>query len=222
MNKTCKHCHVIVNTQAAICPLCHKKLEKGESQNVFPKIESDFRYHEEMLKILFIFSMVGMGISLFINFIIARKISWSLFVVIGILSFWVTLKTALNRKNKIYKILFLEMLLLILLSVFIDYKTGFIKWSFTYVLPFLCISYTITFILYRIFFNPSRINKDYITYTYLNSFIGIFPLYFILRKMINVYWPSIVSICISFLAVLFLLLFNSKTIANELKKRFHF
>lgn len=196
--------------------------EKRKEESVFPKIESNFRYHEVMLKILFALSMIGMFVSLLINFIIAKQISWSLFVVAGIFSFWFTIKTAFNRKNKIYKILFLEMLLLLLLSIFIDYKTGFLKWSLTYVLPFLCISYIIAFLIYRIFFQPSRINKDYLTYTYLNSFIGILPLYFILHDEITVYWPSIISISMSFLAVFFLLIFNSKTISNELERRFHF
>ena len=117
------------------------------------------------------------------------------------------------------RILFAEIIAIIILSILWDLSTGFHKWSLTYCLPFLCIAYTITFLIIRIF--TKYHNKEYILYTYLNSLIGIFPLYFILKDNLNTLWPSYISVLTSIFALIFLFIFNHHTLETEIERRLH-
>lgn len=218
----CFNCNIIINSSVKKCPLCHNNINISNTTNVYPIIENNFKYHTLLYQILAFLSLLGTFISVFINVLISHKISWSLFVVCGIISFWITFITAINHHNKMYKSLFFEILIIIIGATLWDYLTGWHEWSITYVLPFLCVSYIILFIVNRVFINGNRISKDYILYTYINSLIGLIPIYFTLRHKIEIVWPSIISIIMSISALIFLMVFNHKTITNELERRFHF
>ena len=117
------------------------------------------------------------------------------------------------------RILFTEILSIMILSIIWDLLTGFHKWSLMFVLPLLCIAYTITFLIIRIFTRQTR--KEYILYTYLNSLIGLIPLYFIIGNKLSVLIPSYISVSISIVALIFLFIFNQRTLEDEIERRLH-
>ena len=172
-----------------------------------------------MIKISLFISLCGIIFSLLINYWVNNQISWSPFVILGILSFWLTFSMGINSKHGFMRILFAEIISIMVLSIIWDLLTGFHKWSITYCLPFLCISYTITFLIIRIFTRHTR--REYILYTYLNSLIGLLPLYFIIKNNLNTLWPSYVSVSTSILALIFLFIFNYYTLGTEIERRMH-
>lgn len=156
---------------------------------------------------------------MFINYTINRKLSWSLFVILGIITFWLTIYNGIKKRHNFFNLLITEIISLIILSILWDYYTGFYKWSLIFVMPFICTIYTITFLVIRIFTNKST--KDFILYTYINSLIGATPLYFILTNKFKILWPSYVSVSTSIFALIFLIIFNQNTLENEIEKRLH-
>ncbi len=218
MNK-CPKCNVILHINEDTCPLCHNPIELKESNSIYPKIKSKYYSPKLFIKIMILLSTLGIIFSCSINYLVNQKLSWSIFVILGIISFWLTFIINTKYTKSFIKKLFIEILFIIILSIIWDKSTGFHKWSITYVLPFLCSSYTITFLIIRIF--TSKATKEYVLYTYLNSLIGFIPLYFIIHKSINPLWPSYLSIITSIFAICFLFLFNRKTLESEIERRLH-
>ena len=219
--KKCYKCNVTVNSSLSKCPLCQNEIEHGKSETcVFPIIPTIYKKHRLLYKILSFISIFGAIMCLVINNIVSKEISWSWFVIAGILSFWLTLMTAIKRRNHFMKLLFTQFNVIIIINIFWDVVTGWNMWSINYVFPFICISYIIAMFIMRIFFKYYI--KDYIMYITLNCLMGIVPLFLILFSIVSVTWPSIMSGLISIFMVSLLAIFNRKSFTKELTRRFHF
>ena len=218
--KKCYKCDVTINSSIAKCPLCNSNIDDDNIDNsVFPTIPSMYTRNTVFFRLLWFLSLLGVVLCMVINYIVSNKISWSLFVIAGIASFWVTFITGIRKRHHFMKLLFSEIMLILIASLLWDYFTGWHLWSVTYVLPFISIAYITTLFFLRIFIK--NIFKDYIIYIYINSLIGLVPLYFIFRNILNNEWPSIVCVLFSICSILALAVFNHRQMKNELERRLH-
>ena len=103
----CHKCNVYINTSVSKCPLCHSPLEENEGIDVFPIPNFDYKKHNLFIKLLFACSLISIFICLFINYSISNKISWAYFVVLAIVSFWITLIEAIKGRKNFIRMLFL-------------------------------------------------------------------------------------------------------------------
>lgn len=221
MKRICFKCNVLINSKSIKCPLCGTKLKfKNKGEDVFPKIENNFKNSRLAIKILKLITIFATLVSLFIDYMISSNITWSFFVAFAMIMFWTTLKTGIRRKKNILKFLFAELNLVIIASIITDIKLGFTMFSLTYVLPFSIISYISCVFILRIFLNIKL--KDYIFYTYINCLIGLIPLLLIINKIIKITWPSSICIILSILLILLLYIFNKKQVEEELERKLHF
>ena len=218
MNK-CNKCNVFINTKTSKCPLCGCNIKINNGENVFPYVNClDKKYHL-MKKILLFLSLCGIFISLYINYSIAHTLSWSYFVVLGIITFWVTLLISLNSRKNLIKMLFLEMIFLIILSLIWDYSTGFKLWSVNYLLPFIIVSYLIGVFILNMFIK--KLKGEFAFYTCFASVLGLIPGLLIILNKLYVNIPSYICSIFSIVMLIYLLVFNKKIVRNELEKRFH-
>lgn len=218
MNK-CNKCNVYINTKTNKCPLCGCNIKIKNGENVFPHVNYlDKKYHL-MKKILLFLSLCGIFISLYINYSIAHTLSWSYFVVLGIITFWVTLLISLNSRKNLIKMLFLEMIFLIILSLIWDYSTGFKLWSVNYLLPFIIVSYLIGVFILNMFIK--KLKGEFAFYTCFASVLGLIPGLLIILNKLYVNIPSYICSIFSIVMLIYLLVFNKKIVRNELEKRFH-
>jgi len=215
----CLKCNVSLHINNDRCPLCHSKIVNPKKDSIFPEVKPKYKLHQLLLKIFLFTSLCGIVFSLMINKIVNKKLSWSIFVILGICTLWFTIITGIKKRHNLMKLLFAEILIMIIFAFLWDKSTGYHKWSLTFVLPFLCIAYIITFLILRIFTN--KIKKEHILYTYLNALIGLFPLYSILKKNLTPLWPSYLSIFTSIFALIFLFIFNHRTLESEIERRLH-
>ena len=218
MNK-CNKCNVYINTKTNKCPLCGCNIKNSNGENVFPHINYLNRKYHLMKKILLFLSLCGIFISLYINYSIAHTLSWSYFVVLGIITFWITLLISLNSRKNLIKMLFLEMIILITLSLIWDYSTGFKLWSINYLLPFLCVLYLIGIFILKLFMK--RYKSEFVFYASISSIIGLIPGVLILFDKLYVIFPSYICSIFSIVMLIYLLVFNKKIVKDELEKRFH-
>jgi len=218
--KKCYRCKVSVNADVEKCPLCNGNL-KGTTQeeNIFPVIPSIYTKNTVFLRLLLFVSMLGCMICAIINLLFNKEFGWSVFVIAGIVSFWVTFIIGIKKRNHFMKLLFSEVMMILIASVLWDYFTGWHLWSVTYVLPFVSIAYITTLFFLRFFIK--NIFKDYIIYIYINSLIGLIPLYFILRGTLNNEWPSVLCVLFSVCVILALAVFNHRQMKNEIERRLH-
>ena len=217
--RKCLKCNVSIASNTNVCPLCNTSVDKGEYEDVFPRIEYNYKNHSLLFNILKVCSLLAIFICLFVNFVVSRSITWSWFVIAGIISFWITLVTVLKGRKHFMKMLFVEIIIIIIISILWDYFTGFHLWSINYCLPFLCTIYTISILLMRLF--RQKIVKDFIFYATVNSMIGLVPGILLLFDKVTVLWPSYISVIISVVILVFLLVFNKRQVTNELERRFH-
>lgn len=215
----CLKCKVKIASNTNICPLCNTPVKKGEVNDVFPSIVYNYKNHNLLLNILKCCSIIAIIFSLFINFVINRRISWAWFVVAGVCSFWLTLVTALRGRKHFMKMLFGEIILITICSILWDYFTGFHGWSINYCLPFLCSIYTILVLLMRIF--RANLAKDFIFYATINAMMGLIPGVLLIFNKVQLAWPSCISVFISLIVLAFLMVFNKKQLKNEFERRLH-
>lgn len=218
--KKCYKCNVTINSSIAKCPLCGSRIDDdNRDESVFPIIPSMYTKHKLVFKLLLFASVLGCVVCSLINYVVSKDFRWSLFVIAGIVSFWATFITGVKRRGDFIKLLFGEIMLLIIASVVWDYFTGWYFWSVTFVLPFLCIAYITTLFILRIFLK--NIFKDHIIYIYVNSLIGLVPMYFLLADKLLIEWPSLLCVIFSVLSLVALAIFNHKQMKNELERRLH-
>lgn len=217
--KKCYKCDVFINTDNNKCPLCHNIIEDGIPNSVFPKIPYIYTKHNLIIKILLFISIFGCIVCSIINYLVSKNVNWAIFVIFGIITFWITFVTGLKGKNNFMSLLFGEVILILIISIIWDYFTGWYFWSITYVLPFLCIAYNVVLFCFRLFLK--NIFKDHIIYIYITSIIGLIPLYFILKNKLSAEWPSILCVVFSIFLILVLAIFNHKQMKNELERRLH-
>ncbi len=215
----CSKCGVIINAGGNTCPLCGSTLNKTLDNQVFPQVDWDFKHHNLLVKLLLFLSLTALCISCFVNLAISHHITWAWFVGAGIISFWFSLSTALKERKHFIRMLFAEMLIILLISVIFDYKTGWHKWSVSYCLPFLTSIYMLAILIMRLFLQ--RVHKDFTFYATINSLIGLIPGIFIITNYITTLWPSYISVILSIVILVFMLVFNKRQLANELERRLH-
>ncbi len=215
----CQKCNVEINTCVSICPLCNNPVKKSSGVDVFPVTIFDYKKHNLFLKLLFALSLIASLISLFINYSISKKISWAYFVVLAIISFWLTLIEAIRGRKNLCKMLFLEMIIILFLSYLWDKATDFHGLCLNYCLPFLCVLYIISILIILLF--KSKFKKEFIFYALINSIIGLIPGLLIIIDKVTIFWPSYISVIVSIVILVFLLVFDIKQVKGELERRFH-
>lgn len=215
--RICKKCNLKIKTDSDICPLCQNKLIGKKEENVFPIIPNIYKKYFTFFKILlfisFVTSLLCIAVDLMIN-----KYHFSLFVILGFVCLFIILKTAFNNKESIFKSILSQLIILSCLSILWDYFTGFHHWSFTYVIPILCIICSINLAILSIML------KDYleqeIFYFICTILIGIIPLLFIVIDIPNKI-PSVISVLFNLICFITLLIFKFKDVKEELKRRMH-
>lgn len=215
--RICKKCNLKIKTDSDMCPLCQNKLIGKKEENVFPIIPNIYKKYFTFFKILlfisFVTSLLCIAVDLMIN-----KYHFSLFVILGFVCLFIILKTVFNNKESIFKSILSQLIILSCLSILWDYFTGFHHWSFTYVIPILCIICSINLAILSIML------KDYleqeIFYFICTILIGIIPLLFIVIGISNKI-PSIISTLLNLICFITLLIFKFKDVKEELKRRKH-
>lgn len=222
--KYCDQCHIEISTEHEYCPLCHQVLKgdnKGHVDDLYP---SALPPRREVLpltrKIISFIMLISIMILAIINLLTSPMQWWSLIPIGSILYGWMIVRVGiLSKSNIAMKLVFLTAVLIIILNV-IDRLVGEESgWALNYVTPFALIacSVAISMIIWI-----KRINyRDYYFYLITILFFGIVPFILYLFHVINVLWPSVVSISVVLFILLFIIFFFPKTIKEEMKKRFH-
>ena len=216
----CRNCNVHIREKRDKCVLCENKLEglQENSENIFPEIPPFYESHLA-LKIMIFISIVALVISFGINIIFPSKINWPILFMLVVISIWVGLIIIVQKRYHIPKKIIWQVIIVSILAVFWDYKTGWRGWSLDYVIPIACVSAMIIMYITAKIMNLSI--SDYITYIFLAGIFGIIPVLFIIFNLVDISYPSIMSIGASIILLSAILIFQGKEIKSEIIKRMH-
>jgi len=174
--KRCEKCKVNIIGKRKSCPLCQGLLlgKDEEQEEVFPHISSVYKQHNFFFRILILISIILATLSVTINIMIPQRGAWSLFIIGGLVSVWVSLITAINKRDNIPKNIVYQVMIISIALVVWDYMTHWKGWSIEYMIPILCV-----FAMVSMAIIPKVLKlriEDYILYLIIDAVFGITPL----------------------------------------------
>lgn len=215
----CSKCQVSVRGTAQRCPLCQGDLkgEENAREQVFPHIKPQ-KSKRLFLSVMGFISVAVGAICFAINLSFPTK-WWSLFVIAGILSFWVSFSAVIRKRGNIHKTIVWQVVLLSIIAIAWDVGTGFHNWSIDFVIPIVCTAAMITMAA------VGKIRKlkvvDYMIYLIIDSVLGAASLILLLCGAVQVVLPSALCIAASVISLGALFIFEGKAMRSELKRRMH-
>ena len=220
----CKNCNVKLAAYLEKCPLCGEKINTSiTSDNPYnlgvekvPKRVNVLYFSRIILEIL----VLGTIITVLINFLVNKQISWSLYVVastIYVSSFY----SFIVLKNKKWSLL-INIICLELLLFAISYLTNSTPWFFYIVGPIILL-FTIFVYLNLILSEYTNILRSFsilLVYIAISLVIinGLIKIYKIGAFLIT--WSKYSSIVILIISVFCLIISFNKKVQNEMEKRF--
>ncbi len=219
--KKCVSCNVNIENNLQNCPLCNAKTEaiSDEYVNGYPNVKRTYVY-ELICKILLYFSIAGSLVCIVINNYVSRENPWSLISIVGQFYLYFSMKYIL-RKNRFIPIFILIQIVLIgVVVLVIDFSVGWKGWSVNFVIPFAIVGGMITLSVISIF--KFRKYSEYIFYIFIIGLIGTFPLFSLIFKLSSVVWPGLLCFLYSVCTIIFMFVFLGRRFNNELKRRLHF
>lgn len=156
------------------------------------------------------------GILILINSLCTPDLHWAAIAAGGIIYTWITAYYAVKKNHNIADHVLIQLILLSILTAFIDHKLGFKGWSMSISIPILIIVANTTMFVLAI---VSR--KKYIKYAICQLLIVIFsmmPMVFIFRNMIANKVLSIVALGISAINFALSLALSFGDIKEEVKR----
>ena len=172
-----------------------------------------------IIKIAIIIS-VAIGITLVvINKLTTPKLHWAGLANAGIIYTWVTVIYSINKNVNIAGHVLIQTIAISILTIYIDYKTGFKSWSIDIAIPIIIMISNLTMLILTIVSH-----KKYIKYAIYQLIIVLFsmlPIFFIYEKIVQNKVLSIVASGISILNFALCLALCSKDIKEEIIRKFH-
>lgn len=219
--KHCEKCKVDIIGKRKNCPLCQGLLSGNdeEQEEEFPQIASIYKQYNMFFKIIMLISIITASISVAVNIMLPRSGAWSLFIIGGLISVWVSLVTAINKRNNIPKNIIYQVMIISIAVVSWDYMTHWRGWSIEYVVPLICVFAMISMSFI------SKVMKlhieDYLLYLIIDGVFGIVPSIFIMLGFLKVLYPSLICVVTSIISLSTLLIFEGDSMREEINKRLH-
>jgi hypothetical protein len=218
----CNNCKVYIRDDKEVCPLCGNILpdqdldSRGES--IYPIIPLAFQRHIA-IRILVFISIVAIVVSTITYIIFPTSVNWPVLVLFGILSMWLSITDAFRKRHNITKSILWQVVIVSLLAVFWDWKTGWKCWSLDYAIPILCI---VAIIVMYVTAKAMKLSvRNYIAYFLLGGLLGVIPVLFILFDLVKMEYPSFISVAVSIIFLSAIIIFQGESILAELQKRMH-
>lgn len=229
--KHCPRCHVDVNADRKLCPLCFHVLEENDKERnyqEYPKYVGMSRSHTLVMRIflyLVIVAIIACSITNIATLNTSDIIPWWCVIVDGCLIYFYCFVAYMIKAEQSMVVRFMVHLLIlsgVLIAIDLISRPASVTtlWSLSYVIPF-AISATIITVLFMIFIRPS-LYRDYLPTLIFISLIGVIPLIlYFTTSLFSVLWPAIVSCAVGAMVILGIFIFPQRVTQEEIQKRFH-
>ena len=215
--KKCNSCNIEYNTVEKICPLCQNKLE-GECDLVYPTLKR--KKNNLFLRITLFVSFVLAIFCLFIDYNINKHITWSAYVILGLISNFLISKAIVNSFRRDIANVFLKYGIVLIMLSFIWYFYTRSDIIVNYIIPILCIieiiSSNILAIIYRF-----KYQEDNVKILLIDILLSTIPGFLELFKLTTVDLFSNLALLIALINIIGLIIFDFRGLRRELQMIFH-
>jgi len=203
----CPKCKISIRGHKECCPLCQSNLVKNPDEELakvddygaFPIVKKPKFTSRFISKIVtFIFVTIEI-IAITALFLWGNNLPWVTLVMMGTFVAWLDFLVAMYYKNNIIKLLTVEVMVAILIDLYVDYRLGFIGWSYKWMIPLsLMILAVVTFVIAKV----SRLKLiEYIRYLLWDMFVALLQLIFIANGLNDYPFPA--GLCIASFLIIF-------------------
>lgn len=216
----CRNCNVKILDESEFCPLCHSVLEQTEEmENMYP----DARHKTQKLLFatrLYLFcALVLEFVLVMIDFNGEHQVHWSILVGLGLLYGYTVLRYAVLGKSGYRAKTIVLVLLAVLLTVAVDFVTGYRGWSVDYVASGGILLLDVTIIVLMIF---NRRNwQSYMMWQLSTIFLSLIPPALYWAGMENNVYMAFLPLVASLFLFLGTLMLGGRRANQELYRRFH-
>ena len=217
----CKNCKVHLSGKYVRCPLCKGDLagETDQADTIFPPDPPRVETNHALLTWLALDSVAAAAVCIAVNLIFPSGGWWFMFVVFGIVSFWISLALVLKKRTNIPKTVLWQVGLLSVLAFIWDRFTGSRGWSLNYVLPILCTS---AMVAMSVIARVKKLNiQNYILYLVIDCVFGILSFTLLAVGIVTEVIPSAICFASTIIFLAALLIFQGKALLAEIQRRFH-
>lgn len=174
---------------------------------------------ELIIRIAILISVIIGIILVLINTLTTPDIHWAGFANSGIIYVWITVLYSINKHVNIGGHVLIQTLAISILTIYIDYKTGFNMWSISLAIPIIIIVANITMTILTIVSYKKYIK--YVIYQLIIFVYSMLPFLFMYENLINNRVLSYIATGISIMNFGLSLILCSKDIKEELVRKFH-
>lgn len=223
--KYCDKCKVNLPSHQNICPLCQSELISKKGNNdvlckafkVIPTVYSQFSM---FFKILIFGSICSIVISTTLNILLPYNIFWCLFVLVGVVYFWLAILTSINKHKNVAKLIIYQMFLAVIVTTLFDFWIGgFNGWSINYFLPVACVTSVLSILIVAIVTRQKL--EEYAIYLIINCIVLIAPIVLMITGLVTVLWPSLIAVSTDIIIISGVFIFAKQDWSSEFNRRFH-
>lgn len=217
----CPKCKVNIRGKKKCCPLCQGQLREveGELHASFPTLKKKKISNITLFKMctfLFLAAEIIFGT---IHLQTGKNYPFIGIVNIALAVAWVTIVTTLYLRNNLIKVITWEVVVVIVVDIYIDLKTGFLGWSVMWMVPSTLLALAfVTMITARVL--KLRLD-EYILYLVLDLIMALAQDIFIKNGMNKFTWPAVISIMIYLILITGLVIFRFGDLKNAAQKMFN-
>lgn len=191
--------------------------ENNESK-LYPKIRNINRIDKVMLIMTIISFVIGIT-SLIVNHFVTQHFKWSLLVIVGVIYTWITVMNSIKKNVNIASRVMLQVILIDILCVVLDWIIGYKGWSFTIAIPISIITANVTMLI--LLMCAFKIYARYIIYQLIIFVWSMIPAVLCLIGWVPTNILTIIATPIAVFSLLLTIVLFAKEVNEEMKKRFH-
>lgn len=191
--------------------------ENNESK-LYPKIRNINRIDKVMLIMTIISFVIGIT-SLIVNHFVTQHFKWSLLVIAGVIYTWITVMNSIKKNVNIASRVMLQVILIDILCVALDWIIGYKGWSFTIAIPISIITANVTMLI--LLMCAFKIYARYIIYQLIIFVWSMIPAVLCLIGWAPTNILTIIATPIAVFSLLLTIVLFAKEVNEEMKKRFH-
>ena len=216
----CAHCGVKLANDNPKCPLCDMDTEKidDEFSLDYPYIKSRFT-RGLLIRLISFMAVVFASASFMIDHLVPTGSPWALITIAAIVYVWISAMNLLRHTPNPASIALCQLFCIGGLVFFIDFFTGFYRWSVNFVIHFLIIGSAIATTL-MIAIRPMKY-RAFTIYQFVIAALGVLSVLLWVFGWSEIEWPVVTAAGVSILCFLAMLVFSYRRTQHELKKRFH-
>ena len=162
--------------------------------------------------------IIGIGIVI-INTLVTPKIKWAALCNCGIAYTWLTVIYSVRKNTNIAGHVLLQTIAVSILTIYIDYKTGFKGWSTDIAIPIMIIIANITMLILTIVSYKKYLK--YAIYQLLIVLFSMIPIVLIAENVVHNKTLSVIACTICIINFILSLILCSKDVKEAIIRKFH-